>query len=306
MADTLPMRGVLAPVVTPFTANLEPDLDRLIRHCRWLLSHDCGLAVFGTNSEGNSLSVEEKIELMNGLVAAGIDPARMMPGTGCCALPDTVRLSKHATALGCGGVLMLPPFYYKDVTDEGLYRAVAETIEHVGEPKLRIYLYHIPPVAQVGFSLDLIERLIKDFPVTIAGIKDSSGDWTNTKAMLERFPGWGIFAGSETFLLETLRQGGAGCIAATCNINAPAIVDLERHWQEPDAEERQAACTRLREQVMRYPMIPALKGAIAHFSADRDWRHVRPPLVPLDEPVIAQLGGELKSAGFAMPGLVAG
>ena len=103
--------GVLSPVVTPFGADLAPDAARFARHCRWLLSQNVGLAVFGTNSEANSLSVEEKTELLDGLVAAGLDPARMMPGTGCCALPDSVRLTAHAMKLGCGGVLMLPPFY---------------------------------------------------------------------------------------------------------------------------------------------------------------------------------------------------
>jgi 4-hydroxy-tetrahydrodipicolinate synthase len=303
MTDQLPMRGVLSPVVTPFTADLKPDLERLIGHCRWLLSHDCGLAVFGTNSEGNSLSVEEKIELLNGLVAAGIDPARMMPGTGCCALPDTVRLTSHAVSLGCGGVLMLPPFYYKGVSDEGLYRSVAEVIERVGEAALRIYLYHIPPVAQVGFSLDLIERLITDFPGTVAGIKDSSGDWANTNAMLDRFPGWGVFAGNETVLLETLRHGGMGCISATCNINAPEIAALARHWRDDGAQERQAACTALRARLQAYPMIPALKGVIAYFAGDPDWRHMRPPLVALDEAAIGALGRDLEAAGFDMPGL---
>ena len=224
MTDQAPMRGVLSPVVTPFDADLRPDVERLTRHCKWLLSHDCGLAIFGTNSEGNSLSVEEKVDIVDRLIAAGVDPARMMPGTGACALPDTVKLSRHMTERGCGGVLMLPPFYYKGVSDEGIYRSIAEVIQRVGDDRLRVYLYHIPPVAQVGFSLDLIERLIRDFPGIVAGIKDSSGDWSNTKAMLDLFPGWGVFAGNETVLLETLRNGGMGCISATCNVNAPAIV----------------------------------------------------------------------------------
>ncbi len=303
MTDQAPMRGVLSPVVTPFDADLRPDVDRLTRHCKWLLSHDCGLAIFGTNSEGNSLSVEEKIDIVDRLVEAGLDPSRMMPGTGACALPDTVKLSRHMTERGCGGVLMLPPFYYKGVSDEGIYRSIAEVINRVGDDRLRVYLYHIPPVAQVGFSLDLIERLIRDFPGIVAGIKDSSGDWSNTKAMLDRFPGWGVFAGNETVLLETLRSGGMGCISATCNVNAPAIVELYRRWQEPDAEERQAACTALRNRVGKYVMIPALKATIAHFSGDRDWRRLRPPLVELDDATADALGRDLEAFGFSMPGL---
>jgi len=131
--------GVLSPVVTPFKPDLSPDADKFVRQCRWLLSQNVGLAVFGTNSEANSLSTEEKIELLDRLIAADVDPARMMPGTGCCAITDSVRLTRHAVKLGCGGVLMLPPFYYKGVSDEGLYRSFVEIIERVGEARLRVY-----------------------------------------------------------------------------------------------------------------------------------------------------------------------
>src|SRR5690349_13592187 len=155
------IRGVLSPVVTPFDRQLRPDGERLANHCRWLLEQGVGLAVFGTNSEANSMSVAEKIALLDTLVAAGVPPTRMMPGTGHCAFPDTIALTRHAVQLGCAGVLMLPPFYYKGVSDEGLFRSYAEVIERVGDSRLRIYLYHIPPVAQVPISLSLIELLLK-------------------------------------------------------------------------------------------------------------------------------------------------
>jgi 4-hydroxy-tetrahydrodipicolinate synthase len=150
--DAQRISGVLSPVVTPFGPDLAPDAGRFVRQCRWLLSQNVGLAVFGTNSEANSLSVEERIELLDRLVESGIDPARMMPGTGCCALPDSVRLTAHAVKLGCAGVLMLPPFYYKGLSDDGLFRSFAEVIERVGESRLRVYVYHIPPVAKVRHS----------------------------------------------------------------------------------------------------------------------------------------------------------
>ena len=221
------LSGVLTPVVTPFDEHLMPDAGRLIAQCRWLLSQDVGLAVFGTNSEANSLSTGEKIELLDRLVDAGIDPARMMPGTGCCALTDTIQLSQHAVRLGCAGVLMLPPFYYKEVSDEGLFRSFAEIIERVASDSLQVYLYHIPPVSNVGLSIALVARLIEAFPDSIAGIKDSSGDWQNTAAMLERnWDRFQIFAGSENFLLQVMRGGGAGCISATANVNPAAINKL--------------------------------------------------------------------------------
>src|SRR6266536_6548021 len=153
--------GVLAPVVTPFKADLSPDSQRFIAHCKWLLSQNCGLAVFGTNSEANSLSMEERLNLLDELVVGGVDPARMMPGTGCCSIVETVALTAHGVGHGCVGVLMLPPFYYKDVSDEGLYRYFSEVVQRVGDARLRIYLYHIPPVAIVGITLRLVERLLK-------------------------------------------------------------------------------------------------------------------------------------------------
>jgi 4-hydroxy-tetrahydrodipicolinate synthase len=301
-------RGVLSPVVTPFDQALKPDGERLARHCRWLLDNDVGLAVFGTNSEANSMSVTEKLGLLEELVAAGIPPGRMMPGTGCCALTDTVEMTRQAVQLGCSGVLMLPPFYYKGVSDEGLFRSYAEVIERVGDDRLRIYLYHIPPVAQVPISLALIERLLKAYPRIIAGIKDSSGDWSNTQAMLERFQpqGFDVFAGSETFLLATLRSGGAGCISATANVNPAAIARLAQQWREANADRQQADLDAVRKIFQSMPMIPALKAAIAHYSGDATWTTVRPPLVSLTEQQIGKLISELEPTGFSMRGLTAG
>src|SRR5206468_4840548 len=249
--------GVLSPVVTPFKADLSPDAEKFVRQCTWLLSQNVGLAVFGTNSEANSLATEEKIELLDRLIAAGLDPARMMPGTGCCAITDSVRLTKHAVKLGCGGVLMLPPFYYKGVSDDGLFRNFAEIIERVGDRRLRIYLYHIPPVSQVAITLPLIERLLKAYPGIIAGAKDSSGDWNNTKAYIDNFAGQGfdVFPGSETFLLQGMRAGGVGCISAAANANPGAIARLFATWQGADADAQQERLNTIRGIFAKYPMI---------------------------------------------------
>ena len=298
-------RGALAPVVTPFTGDLRPDAERLVRHCRWLLERDVGLAVFGTNSEANSLTLQEKLALLDALIAGGVPPARMMPGTGCCAFPDTVELTRRAVQHGCAGVLMLPPFYYKGVPDDGLFATYAEVIERVGDERLRIYLYHIPPVSQVSISLPLIERLLTRYPGTVAGIKDSSGDWNNTRAMLEQFQpqGFDVFAGSETFLLATLRGGGAGCISATANVNPAAIAALAREWQKANADARQAALDAVRAGFQKFPMIPALKAAIAHFSGDNAWATVRPPLMALTALQRRQLVDALTALRFSIPGL---
>jgi 4-hydroxy-tetrahydrodipicolinate synthase len=297
--------GVLSPVVTPFKADLSPDPERFVRHCRWLLSQDVGLAVFGTNSEANSLSTEEKVELLDRLVGGGIDPGRLMPGTGCCALTDSVRLTAHAMKLGAGGVLMLPPFYYKGVSDDGLFRSFAEVIERVGDRRLRLYLYHIPPVSQVPITLALIERLLKAYPGIVAGVKDSGGDWKNTQAMLDAFAasGFDVFAGSETFLLVNMRNGGAGCISATANVNPAAIARLHREWQTPEADAQQARLDEIRGIMQRYPMIPALKAVIARYGGDAAWATVRPPLVALTAEQRAALAAELGRAAFTTPGL---
>jgi 4-hydroxy-tetrahydrodipicolinate synthase len=307
-ADGRRLAGVLAPVLTPFRADLSPDPERFARHCRWLLSQGCaGLAVFGTTSEANSLSVEERQALLEQLLGAGIDPAKLLPGTGCCALTDTVRLTRAAVRAGCAGVLMLPPFYYKGVSEDGLFRSFAEVIERVGDERLRVYLYHIPPVAQVGISAKLIERLLAAYPRTIAGMKDSSGDWGNTKAMLDAFArsGFDVFAGSERFLLANLRNGGAGCITATGNVNPAAIVQLFRDWRSPVAEQLQESLNALRSAVEKHPVIPALKAIVAHHSGDAAWRTLRPPLVELPGAQAETLLGELRRLGFEMPGLAA-
>ncbi len=274
--------GVIAPVVTPFGEDGSPDLDRFVEHCEWLLEDGCtGLAPFGTTSEGNSLGLDERMELLEELVDADISPSQLMPGTGACSVADAIVLAEQAVDLGCGGVLMLPPFYYKNPSEEGLFRFFAEVIEEVGDDRLKVYLYHIPPVAQVGFSLPLIERLRREFPKIVVGLKDSSGDWSNTKAILDANPGFEVFPGSEVFLLDGLRNGAAGCISATANISARAIRNVYDNWQGSDADRLQAEITALRKAVQSFPMIPVLKALIAHYREDPVWADVRPPFTEL-------------------------
>jgi 4-hydroxy-tetrahydrodipicolinate synthase len=297
---------VFAPVTTPFGADLAPDPRRFTAHCRWLLAHGCaGLAPFGTTSEANSLSVGEREALLDALLADGVPADRLMPGTGCCALPDSVRLTAHAVRRGCAAVLMLPPFYYKNVSDDGLFRSFAEVIERVADARLQLYLYHIPPVSQVPITLALIERLLKRYPGTVAGVKDSSGDWANTKAMLDAFAksGFDVFAGSEVFLLANMQNGGKGCITATGNINPAAINKVYESWQAPNAEALQKDITATRAVMQKYPMMAALKAVIAHYGRDPEWATVRPPLVELAPEQSKALIAELGERRFDMPGL---
>ena len=300
------IEGVLSPVITPFKRDLSPDADRFVKHCRWLMKSGCaGLAVFGTNSEANSMSVEEKLDLLGALIKGGVPAAALMPGTGHCALSDSVRMTREAVRLGCGGVLMLPPFYYKGVSDEGLFRNFSEVIERVGDDRLRLYLYHIPPVSNVAVSLELIDRLLSRYPGIVAGAKDSSGDWSNTKAMLDRFKerSFDVFPGSEVFLLDGLRAGGKGCITATGNINPGPIAEVFKNWRSAEADKLQAGITATRKIVQKVPMIPALKAITAHFGNDPQWKTVRPPLTELTAEQEKQVLSELTAAGFSMPGL---
>ena len=298
------LRGLIAPVVTPFAPDLSPDAGRLVKFCRWLLAQDVGLAVFGTTSEANSLSVAEKLGLLDKMLEAGLPAARMMPGTGCCSLADTVELTRHAVLHDCGGVLMLPPFYYKGVSDDGLFASYSEVIERVGDARLRIFLYHIPQVSQIPLSLALIERQLDAYPGTIAGIKDSSGDWNNVRALLERFVprGFAVYPGSESLLLAAMRGGAVGCISAQANVNPAAILALCHGWQKPDAEAQQAALNALRAVYQKFPVIPALKATIAHFAHDDAWTTVRPPLVSLKADDRAALLAALPAA-FSLSGL---
>jgi 4-hydroxy-tetrahydrodipicolinate synthase len=322
------IRGVLAPVVTPFKADLSPDDKRFIAQCKWLLSQNCGIAVFGTNSEANSLSLEERAMLLDELVAAGVDPSRMMPGTGCCSIMETVKLTKQAVGNGCGGVLMLPPFYYKDVSEDGLYRYFSEVVQRVGDARLKIYLYHIPPVAVVGITPKLVERLLAAYPDAVAGMKDSSGDWNNTKTFLDAFTEtarpartagaartcFDLFVGSDSFLLANMRNGGVGTISATANVNPGAIYELYVGCTEKSkSENRESELERMQERLnvvrevfssRKFPStIAALKQAIAIYANDPAWRTVRPPLVELTPEQAKMLGADLKAIGFTMPGI---
>lgn len=297
-------RGVWVPALTPFNDDLSVNQAAFVHHCVWLLEQGAdGLAVFGTTSEANSLSLAERKALLEALLAAGIAPERLMPGVGCTALPDTLALGRHALEQGCRAVLMLPPFYYKGVSDAGLQAAFSWVIEQAASQALRVFLYHIPPVAQVPLSPSLVAALRDAHPGRIAGVKDSGGDWAHTRALLARFPDLAIFAGSERFLLDTLRQGGAGCITASGNVNPGGIRLVYQHWRGADSakvDALQDRATAFRDLLEGFAMIPALKALCAWHYGDDLWCNVRPPLMPLTEPERAQLRQKTDRFGFSM------
>jgi 4-hydroxy-tetrahydrodipicolinate synthase len=285
--------GVFAAALTPMNGGLNPDHEAFAAHCRRLLEAGChGLGVFGTTGEANSLSVEERLTALKVLVEAGIPGEALLPGTGSCALTEAVRLSRAALEVGAAGVLVLPPFYYKGVGDDGVFRFFAELIERVGDGRLRVYLYHFPQMAGVGFSLSLIERLLEAYPGVVAGTKDSSGDRERIEATCREFPGFSVFAGTERYLLDALRHGGAGCISATVNVTsrlAREVYDAHEAGREEDACALQERLTGLRATIEAFPMIPALKGLMRELTGEEGWLNLCPPLCELTDDQIQGL-----------------
>ena len=296
-----PIHGVWSPVLVPVREDFSVDAERFLDHARWLLERGChGLALFGTTSEANSFSLEERMALLEAALAAGIEADRIMVGTGCCALTDSVRLTRHAAEHGCKKVLMLPPFYYKGVSDAGLYRSYATVIDRVGDDALRVLFYHFPKLSGVPVTAGLIEMLLADYPGIIAGLKDSSGDWSNTADLVDRFPEMSIFPGSERYLLQGLEHGGAGCITATANVNAAGARGVWDAWAEgsDDAAALDQHMVAVRTAIEAYPVIPAQKYLLAVHRGDPDWRRVRPPLLDLEDADGAKLRGALEKLDF--------
>lgn len=279
-------RGVYCAALTPLKADLSPDLDRFVAHCRYLLDEGCdGVALLGTTGEANSFSTPERMAILEAAVAGGIAPTKLTPGTGVTALTETVALTRHALSLGVTDVVMLPPFYYKGVSDDGLFAAYAETIERVGDARLRVVLYHIPQFSAVPIPHALIERLIARYPGTVVGIKDSSGDLANMTAMLERFPGFAVFPGADPLMRTLLPLGAAGCITATSNLVARELAFIYAHHADAaktaEVDAAQARVEAMRALGSRFPQMASMKALTAHRTGDAGWRRIRPPLTPL-------------------------
>lgn len=299
--------GVFAAALTPLHEDLSPDHALFARHCRWLLDNGCdGLSILGTTGEANSFSREERTEILERLLSGGIPAGRLLPGTGCCAIPDTVALTRHAVVHGVAGVLVLPPFYYKGVSDDGLFAAYSEVIERVGDGRLRVYLYHFPQMAGVPLGRRLIERLLRRYPGIVAGMKDSSGDLDGMIATARAFPGFRVLAGSDECLLALLREGGAGCITAVDNVGAflaAKVVKAHAAGEGAAAETAQARLNAVRAAVSAHPLSAALKEIMAGHSGVESWRAIRPPLVRLTTAEAAALASALDRIAFTPPPL---
>ena len=278
-----PIRGVLVPLLTPFNDDMTVATGLYVEHAKWLLDQGCaGLVPFGTTGEALSVGFDERIAAVRALVDGGIDPSLMIPGTGLSNVADTARLSRACLDLGCSGVMTLPPFYYKGVSEKGLYRHFVQLLGAIGEDA-RIFLYHIPPIAIVGIPTTLAARLHAEFPEQIVGIKDSSGEWENTRELLD-IDGLVVYPGSELPLIDALELGAPGCISATANLNGGSIAKLIGAYFDGDTElvrELQQNVKRFRLLIQDYAPIPAQKRLLALVTGDERWANVRPPLIAM-------------------------
>jgi len=295
------IKGLISPILSPFDDNLNFNQEMYNELAKDLLSTGCsGLAPFGTTGEALSVSNDERMQALENLIKSGISPNKLIPGTGLCNFPDTVKISRHAIELGCKGVMTLPAFYFKDVTDEGLFQYYERLIDEINHPNLKIYLYHIPQVSGVGLSIPLVKKLRSIYPDIIVGIKDSSGVWENTEQLLS-IDGLIVYPGAELPVIDAIKLGGPGCISATANFNPTNIarvIELSHDGKWDQAEEAHKDVKEVRYLFQDYSAIPAQKAMLAIKYKDDRWKNIRPPLVQISEQRSSELADKLRNHGF--------
>ena len=295
------IKGLISPILSPFDDSLNFNQEMYNELAKDLLSTGCsGLAPFGTTGEALSVSNDERMQALENLIKSGVSPDKLIPGTGLCNFPDTVKISRHAIELGCKGVMTLPAFYFKDVTDEGLFQYYERLIDEINHPNLKIYLYHIPQVSGVGLSIPLVKKLRSTYPDIIVGIKDSSGVWENTEQLLS-IDGLIVYPGAELPVIDAIKLGGPGCISATANFNPTNIAKVielshDRKWDQ--AEEVHKDVKEVRYLFQDYSAIPAQKAMLAIKYKDKRWKNIRPPLVQISEQRSSELAEKLRNHGF--------
>ena len=300
--------GVFAAALTPLTSSLEPDREPYIAHANWLLEHGCdGLAILGSTGEANSLSLDQRLDIVS-YVGDELPVEKLLIGTGACSIADAITLTGAAVARGMTNVLVLPPFYYQPVSDDGVFNYYDKLIGAIGDPGLRIYLYNFPKLTGFSFSDDLVSRLRDAFGAVIAGMKDSSGDWEHMRDMARSQPGFNVFAGTETYLLDILREGGVGCVSATANVTCAMGQSVYQAWRSGDdatAETLQSNLTATRKALESQPAVPALKALMARENqpASARWQNLLPPFVGLQPGEISALEQQLADLAFPGPGV---
>lgn len=292
------IKGVYAAVATPLDEDGACDATRLVAHCSALLDQGChGLGLLGSTGEANSFSVAERMAVLDTVIAGGIAPDTILLGTGAAAISDAIALTRHGIASGVTDMLVLPPFYYKNVTEDGVVDYYRRLIEAVAAPGLRVTLYHIPQFSGVPMTRGVIDRLIELFPGSIVGVKDSSGDIESARGLVRHHPELGLMVGSDQHLVPMLREGGAGCITGLANIIAADLRLIYDHHADPKAAAlittTQERLERLRALSAALPAIASTKAMIADRVSDRAWCRTRPPLAPLGPADLTRIHNEL-------------
>ena len=283
--DSILFSGVNAAAVTAVRTDMSIDMPKTVSHAKHLLRSGCnGLAVLGTTGEANSLGVDERMTLLDELISGGIPATCLLPGTGTPSVTDTVALTKHAAHVGCRGVLLLPPFYYKNPSDDGLFAFYSQVIEQVSGD-IKIFLYNFPQQSAVPITIDLIEMLLRAYPGKVKGIKDSSGDFLNTKAYIDNFAhdGFEVYTGADAGLLDALKAGAAGCITATANIASTLSAEICANVGNERGVLAQEKLARIRNVVAMAQTIPAVKALVSSLTGDDSWENMRPPLCKLKD-----------------------
>ena len=296
-----PQTGVYTASLTPLTASYEPNFTALISHAKWLLETGSdGVAILGSTGEANSLTIEQRLDII-AYCGSKLAPERLMMGTGSCSLQDAIRLTQASVDAGVYAVLVIPPFYYRPQSDASVLRYYTELIAAVNDPRLRIVFYNFPQLSGYNFSLEILQQLKQRFGDIAAGIKDSSGAWGNMLNITKNVPDFMVYSGTETLLLDILREGGAGCITASANLLAPECQQVFQAWnndQQDTADQEQNKLSVLRKTLESYPFVSGLKGLMAEYSVSEHWQQMLPPFTPLLESEIRELSAEIKNYGL--------
>jgi len=296
-----PLNGVYTASLTPLTATYEPNLPALVRHSQWLLdSGSDGVALLGSTGEANSLTIEQRLAIIE-ISAKKLPTDRLIIGTGSCALKDAVHITKASINAGVYTVLVLPPFYYKPQSDKSVLRFFSELISMVNDPRLRIIFYNFPKLSGYNFSLNILQEFKRRFGDIATGIKDSSGDWGNMLSVVQNVPDFMVYAGTETFLLEILREGGVGCISATANLTAPNCQRVFKAWKNNKqnvAEQAQMKLSDLRKALENFPFVSELKSIFAYQTNAKEWKNMLPPFTPILDHQVKDLSEQIKELGI--------
>lgn len=271
------LNGVIAAIATAIDDNGEPDCGRSTRLARYLLDNGCdGLNVLGTTGEATSFSLAQRQRVMSAYRDAALPLDRLMVGTGAASVADAVALTRHAAELGFAGALLLPPFYYKGVPDDGLFAYVAAIAKATAGKPIPLYLYHFPAQSGLPWHIKLIERLLDAFGSRIVGLKDSSGDMAFAREAASVRPGFKVFPSTEAALMDARAGAFAGCISATANLNADLCGSA---WRSGDTAALDAAVA-IRKLFDGKPLVSGVKALLAHIHGDPNWARVAPPLAP--------------------------